>query len=200
MPSTAARSAVVVGALVLVLPACRQDEITAYRVPKETAAVPMASASGGLPPGGVPPGAAPAHRDADWTVPSGWQEMPLAPMRVGSFRATARNGKTVEISVVPLAGEVGGELANVNRWRGQLSLPPVGEADLAKLGVTRGLGPHQARVFEFANETGNGLLAAVIHHAGMSWFFKATGDAAALKEVKAAFFQFVSSVRFHDHG
>ena len=53
-------------------------------------------------------------------------------MRLASFKATAPNGKETDISVVSLPGIAGGDLANVNRWRGQVQLAPIDEDTLAK--------------------------------------------------------------------
>ena len=49
------------------------------------------------------------------------------PMRLASFKAIAPNGKETDISVVSLPGIAGGDLANVNRWRGQVQLEPIDE-------------------------------------------------------------------------
>jgi hypothetical protein len=59
-----------------------------------------------------------------YTLPAGWQEKPLSPMRLASFKAIGPNGKEADISVVSLPGIAGGLLANVNRWRGQVQLAP----------------------------------------------------------------------------
>ncbi len=55
-----------------------------------------------------------------YTLPPGWQEKPLSPMRLASFKATSPDGKETDVSVVSLPGIAGGDLANVNRWRGQV--------------------------------------------------------------------------------
>ncbi len=52
-------------------------------------------------------------------------------MRVASFEVS-ENGKTADVSVIPLGGMAGGDLANVNRWRGQVGLPPLAERRSAK--------------------------------------------------------------------
>ena len=67
----AARFAFFAAAL-LTIPACQQGDITAYRTPKEPAAMLSVPASSAAP--------AQGHREADWTVPAGWQEQPPAAM------------------------------------------------------------------------------------------------------------------------
>lgn len=69
-----------------------------------------------------------AASSLDYTAPGGWQALPPAPMREAGFRA---GDAEVTLSVFP--GATGGLLANVNRWRTQMSLPPIAEADLAAL-------------------------------------------------------------------
>jgi hypothetical protein len=66
-----------------------------------------------------------------WTLPEGWQQLPGSQFRFATVRvpATEEGGKAQEISVSQAGGDV---LGNVNRWREQLSLPPVAAADLDK--------------------------------------------------------------------
>ena len=59
-----------------------------------------------------------------WTTPDGWISVPPSEMRVASFNVTNANGKTADVSIVPLAGMGGGDAPNVNRWRGQVGLAP----------------------------------------------------------------------------
>ena len=81
----------------------------------------------------TPPPIEPAQgAPLQYTLPPNWQEKPLSPMRLASFKATAPNGKETDVSVVSLPGMAGGDLANVNRWRGQVKLGPIDEDTLAK--------------------------------------------------------------------
>jgi hypothetical protein len=54
-------------------------------------------------------------------------------MRVASYAVKRPDGRSADISVVAMGGGAGGELENVNRWRNQIGLDPVTEADLAGL-------------------------------------------------------------------
>ena len=63
-----------------------------------------------------------------WALPKGWTETPGSGMRYATL--TPPGAGKVEMSVVVLPGAAGGELANVNRWRGQIGLPPLDEAAL----------------------------------------------------------------------
>ncbi len=64
--------------------------------------------------------------DVRWTLPADWKEDKGRGDRV----ATLTFGD-LELSVTKLGGTAGGPLANVNRWRGQLGLPALAEAELA---------------------------------------------------------------------
>ena len=63
-----------------------------------------------------PPPPTPATVAPEWTKPPGWAELPPTSMRLGNFTA---GGGQAEITVMTFPGNVGGLLANVNRWRGQ---------------------------------------------------------------------------------
>ncbi len=58
-----------------------------------------------------------------WKLPEGWQERAGPAPRYATLTATV-DGKRLEttVSMLPNASDV---LQNVNRWRGQLSLPPI---------------------------------------------------------------------------
>lgn len=149
--------------------------------PADMAGTPVVSASG--------PG-------LKWTAPAGWQEKPGAGMRKATFTIPGANGATAELAVTAFPGDVGGDLANLNRWRGQLSLPPVTEAEFA--GAVTRLRVNGLMV-TLADITGGGdnpqrLLGAMVPHAGATWFFKLTGPAALVAAEKPAFLSFVQTL------
>ncbi|KAB2640820.1 MAG: hypothetical protein DVB25_03510 [Verrucomicrobia bacterium] len=92
-------------------------------------------------------------------------------------------------------GDVGGDLANVNRWRQQLGLAPVEAAALPPL-VTQ-LSADSVN-FALIDATGadTRLVAAWTRHGADTWFFKFSGPAAWVGEQKAKFTAFIESVRF----
>jgi len=210
------------------------DQIQTYRVSKESApAMPMAAApmmgsnpgpamGGSNPPpmmgnpGGNPGqdmqsmgagmGMAPAasSRDIEWKLPSGWQDQPPSSMRVGSFLAKGSNGQAVDISVVPLSGEAGGDLSNINRWRGQINLEPISDADLPQNSKTITPAGRSMLWVDIVsreplvdNKYPKRLIAAVYKQGNRTWFFKMTGEDKAVEETKPTFLQFLKSLRFH---
>jgi hypothetical protein len=64
-----------------------------------------------------------------WTTPPGWTEEKGGAQREATLRLGGREPK-LEISIVRFQGDGGGLLANLNRWRDQLGLEKVGDAEL----------------------------------------------------------------------
>lgn len=69
-----------------------------------------------------------------WELPEGWRETAGAEMRFATIKFDAA-GQTLEMSVIPLPtgdGEFNDYLlANINRWRGQMNVPPISKNDLS---------------------------------------------------------------------
>ena len=122
-------------------------------------------------------------------------------MRAASFRVAGKDGKQADVSVIPLPGLAGSDLDNVNRWRGQVGLPGVSEAELAKLAQPVEIAGQSAGLYEQAGSNpGSGdksrILAAITRRDGVAWFFKMTGDDGLVAEQKPAFIEFLKSVSF----
>ena len=177
----------------LALASCRDTKLTSYRVPKEAADAAAAPA----------PAATPAVR---WQTPAGWQEQAGDAARQGSFLVTGADGAKADMSVITFPGDVGGDLANVNRWRNQVHLPPIGDADLPKL-VTEVDAPAGAfLVVDLLSETPGAegkparILGAIFKQPTQTWFFKLMGDAALVEAQKPAFLNFLQTVQFNATG
>ncbi len=139
-----------------------------------------------------------------YTLPPGWEEKPLTPMRVASFKASAANGKEIDISVVFLAGAAGGDLANVNRWRDQVKLPPINEAALQESVEHIIADGHDFLVVDLVSPEPIGeqkekqrIIAAILDEQGSSWFIKMTGEDAAVASQKNALADFLRSLKLH---
>ncbi|HKB56607.1 MAG TPA: hypothetical protein VKC51_03375 [Lacunisphaera sp.] len=192
---------------------CRDREITAYRAPKDPAATAPAPAgmanTNDLPPnhppiGAAAPGAGPMAGTAvptgsdslTWTAPAGWTAMPPRPMRKATF-AVKGDGGEADLSITAFPGDTGGLLANLNRWRGQIALPPLAENQLAASLEHFDVGPLRVDVADFAG-TANGapmrLLGAVVPYQGETWFFKLMGPDALVAKAKPAFRDFLRTV------
>jgi hypothetical protein len=181
----------VAACLLLGLFGCSDKDITTYRVPHEpdviAAAVPTESG-----------GAAAAPR-LHWEVPPGWETQAPGGLRAASFRAPGPNGDAADVSVVTFAGAGGDVLANINRWRGQLQLPPITAAQLpAEVKPLDAAGGHFLLADIRGEPAGNGaavrILGAWLEQPGHVWFFKMMGPDGAVESQKAAFFGFLQSV------
>ncbi len=198
---------------------CRDNHVDAYRIPKEHDPVTPASDARAATPApttaasGAAPTAAPAGGAGSmtatsvatatgagltWTAPAGWQPKDLGPMRKGSFTITGPNAAVADLSITAFPGAVGGELANINRWRGQLSLPPISEADIAGTASARmAVGE---LVFTVVDLVGTGdqpqrILGAMAPYDQAMWFFKLTGPDALAAAEKPAFLAFLQTIK-----
>ncbi|MBI2384796.1 MAG: hypothetical protein HYV14_02160 [Elusimicrobia bacterium] len=175
--------------------ACGEETITRARVPKEAA--PAAEAHG--PGDGHDHGDHAGHDHAaapglKWTLPSGWKETPGTGMRLATW--TPPGGLKTEGTVVSLPGDSGGELANVNRWRGQIGLPPTDEAGMkaARATVSSKAGPVAVYDLTSEGESKTRLIAAVVKTGDTTWFFKLMGEAAATESARPGFLAALKSL------
>lgn len=144
-----------------------------------------------------PPGAIAASAaipTLKWEAPAHWQAKPATALRKATYTLPGVAGDSAELAVTAFPGAVGGELANINRWRGQLQQPPIPEAALAgavtRLTV-RGL---PVAVVEFSGAGGQRLLGAIVTHGEATWFFKLTGPDALVAAEKPAFLSFLQTL------
>ncbi len=182
-------------------PGCRRDEITHARVPKEpaTASSTLATSSMGAGAADVPPPPRPeGAASLRWTLPPGWTEEVAGGMRYATLKPPVP-GK-LEATVVVLSGSAGGELANVNRWRGQIGLEPIAEGSLAsaRKSVKTALGTLPVYDFSSDGATKSRVIAGMAVREGQTWFVKMSGDAASVSKARADFMKLLESLRFED--
>lgn len=133
-------------------------------------------------------------------VPDGWQEVPGSAMRLASF-SVGSGDRRADVAITRFPGDVGGVLANVNRWRSEVGLPPV--TDMAEQGSR----PVQidgmpATVFQFAAPQGDEhrlrTIVCMAPRGEMTYFIKMTGPNSLLQEQIEAFIVFIHQLRFTD--
>ena len=207
-------------ALILSFSACRDPQIESYRVPKEKeSATPTASATPRTAPPQAPTAPAPAptaptpSADANmantavrtaegpglsWTAPAHWIAKPASAMRKGTYTITGEAGATAELSITAFPGSVGGDLANINRWRGQVQLPPITASDLPSATRKIDANGFQVTTVDFAGTAAGAptrVLGAIVPVGDSTWFFKLTGPVGLLEREQATFTAFLLTIR-----
>ena len=206
--------------VVLLLSAgCKDREISAYRAPKDPTPVmpaptgmantndlpkghpPIGSAAdnptpmGQMPDGGAPP-VAPSG-GLVWTAPVHWQPKAPGSMRKGSYAITGDAGLAADLAITAFPGDTGGLFANINRWRGQVGLPPIEEAQLGA--ATEHLEINGLKI-ELVRLTGvgtnaTGLLGAIVPFNGQTWFFKLMGPEPLVAREPSVFREFLHTIK-----
>lgn len=216
VPHTANRAMMIrtlLSAIVLLfgLSACDQAQPVTYTIPKEERAAATsgqpteaATASPAVPTADaakmpVLPGmaeAAQAAPELSYTVPEGWEEFPPRSVRKANFRMSDSSG-SAELAVTVFPGDVGGTLANINRWRGQIGLEPTDATGMQAMVRPITISRHQGLLAKLQGPD-QSILGGLLSFHGSTWFFKlqgATGTVAAQSEAMEAF---LASVRIED--
>ncbi|TBR26358.1 hypothetical protein EPO15_00275 [bacterium] len=202
--------------LVLSSAACKKDEIQVYKVAKSSD-VPAPTAAPAMPPAATPAGLPDGHPPVgsaggmgtlppelsqmavasplalSWKAPAGWTEKAGAGMRRATFVVPGSAGPA-DLSVISLPGDAGGDLPNVNRWRGQIGLPAWDEASFKKGAVKV---PSKAGTFTLVDLSGGGqrMAAAMLTRNEETWFFKLLGPDATVGAALPAFRGFLAGIK-----
>lgn len=146
--------------------------------------------------------AGPAPGIDAWQLPPGWEtfESPSS-FRVASLRiAGNKPAESAEIAITSFAGGIGTLLANINRWRGQVGLEPVGDVKDQPAEALSGTAD-PCVVFDLLGLPGQPaekrhIVVAMVLHGDQAWFVKLTGNDAAVAAQKPALMAFLRSLRF----
>ncbi len=192
---------------------CREAKVTTYRAPKDTAPATPPAAASALPADHPPIAGTPAATsatmattpvptasgaDLKWAAPANWQLAPAAAMRKATYTIAGEGGAKAELAITAFPGDVGGEAANLTRWRTQLGLPDAPAADIAKSVTRIEAGPLKIALADFANDKAAPparLLGAIVPAGDSTWFFKLTGSPALLEKEKPAFIEFLKTLK-----
>lgn len=193
---------------------CREAKVATYTAPKDVA--PSTSSATPVAPTVATPNTptAPAMTaatamastpvptasgaDLKWTAPVGWTAKPASAMRKATYAIKGDGGAEAELSITAFPGDVGGEAANLARWRTQLGLPDASAAEIAKAVTRLDAGPLKIALADFANDKASPpqrLLGAIVPAGGDTWFFKLTGPPALLEKEKPAYLEFLKSLK-----
>ena len=135
-----------------------------------------------------------------YQVPAGWTKLEPKPLRDVNLRVG-----DVECYVSTLTG--GGPLANINRWRQQMSMPNLSPEELAQLPHRKLLGREGALVElvgSFTNRgvtrPGTGLVAVYVQFPAFAVSVKMIGPAADVAAATAGFEQLLTSLKIDMSG
>jgi hypothetical protein len=134
-----------------------------------------------------------------YDTPKGWFPSNASGMRRVAF-IVQDGSRKAEITVVDLPVQAGALLPNVNRWRGQIKLPEVTQAELdesvSRIPVADAEGNYLELVGPEEAGTRQAILAVAAMREQRAWFFKLWGEAELAFREKPRFQEFVKSVRF----
>lgn len=187
---------------------CEKAQPTVYKIPKEERSVNVM-----IPPEQSNPSpttdsakmqilpgmqeAANSAPEISYDVPEGWEELEPSGIRKANFTIHSDNG-SAEVTVLTFPGDVGGALANINRWRDQIGLDPATSENVNEFSHPYEIAKHKASYVRLEGET-RSILGAILPFHGNTWFFKMFGDNPVVFANDDAMKRFLDSVRFGDH-
>lgn len=154
-------------------------------------AMPMASGASGSATEGKP----------SWQVPESWKEISGGPFLVAKFVIAGADNAQAAVNVSMSAGEGGGLAMNVNRWRGQLGLNPLSEAELNKLVTSLDTTVGKAMMVDMAGVDArtnqkSRLIGAMVTQGSRTWFYKLMGNEGLVEREKEAFSKFIQTAKY----
>jgi len=138
-----------------------------------------------------------------WEVPQNWKEVPPTQMLLAKFLLAGPADTKAEVTVSVFPGEVGGLVANVNRWRRQIGLAEAAADEVSKLVSPLDVARGKAMLVDMSgSEAKNGkttrLIGVIVPQGAQTWFYKLMGDEAVAEREKAAFIKFVQGAKHPD--
>ena len=135
-----------------------------------------------------------------YELPAGWRPAKEKKMFSIATFAVEKDSKQAEITVTPFGGGAGGLLMNVNRWRGQVHLPPVSEGELEALLNPYKVDGRPAQMARFFSpkdaEKPLAIVAVVSQRDDTTWFFRMSGTPELVEDQQSNFDKFMASIKF----
>ncbi|HTB64229.1 MAG TPA: hypothetical protein VK737_11660 [Opitutales bacterium] len=136
-----------------------------------------------------------------WTPPTDWAAEALTTTRKGSWRvpASAAADQQAEISVSVFQGQLGGLLANVNRWRGKVGLTAdLPEERLSENVQNLTLNGRAAQLVSLDGPAGQSLEGVLVFMPDKVWSLLMSGPTDTIKSQRAEFRAFLDSIQWQD--
>lgn len=134
------------------------------------------------------PGGEESASKQSWPVPASWQQQ--APGMMQDAKFAAAGGKA--IITVSQAG--GAMIPNIQRWRGQLQMPAVSDAEAEKSSSPLDLGHAKATLVDLTGPSQR-MIVVVVPKGQMSVFYKLMGEPSAVAAEKDALIEFAKKVK-----
>jgi hypothetical protein len=135
-----------------------------------------------------------------YSRPEGWEQLPPDPkgLYVVGFRAGEGN-RSAEITVTMFPGEAGGMVPNILRWRRQLGMEDVSEAQVRQDIQSLPVAGVKASYVDLTGPALGGqperILGVIVTHGARTWFLKMKGPADVVGRQKNNFEAFAGSLR-----
>jgi hypothetical protein len=154
----------------------------------------------------LPPPSSPSDSQAaglEYQAPETWRPGPTSAVRRASFVVDDGSGR-VTIAVTSFSAQSGPQISsplpNVNRWRGQLGLARVSEAELSETTQSVEIGGEKGLYVALESSEGAApdlaMRAAMVRHGDQVWFFKLDGPRPLVERESEHFQEFIRSVKF----
>ena len=136
----------------------------------------------------------------DWQVPASWKEVNAGGFLVAKYLVTGSDNARADVNVSMSAGAGGGVAGNVNRWRGQLGLGELSEAELNKALTPVDTSSGKAVSVDMTGTDARSgqkarLVGVIIPGQDQTWFYKIMGNEQLVAAEKDAFLKFVQSAK-----
>ena len=139
-------------------------------------------------------------QDFSFKLPPGWQAGPAAPMRKGTFVVDNDDGRgELAVTSFPAIPAMADPLQNARRWASLAAAGTLSDEQLqAAIHETKiaGLPAQQMVFFPADNGAGHAIAAAMVRRGEEVWFFKLSGPKKLIESQRAAFAEFLGSVKW----
>ena len=186
---------------------CDQAQPTVYKIPKEERAVTInvkpekaTAPSTDTSKMQILPGmqeTADSAPEISYEVPTGWVALTPSGIRKVNLKVDSNDG-SAEVTVLTFPGDVGGTLANINRWREQVGLNPATSESMDEFSEPLTIANHPALYVRLEGAE-KSILGAILPFHGNTWFFKMLGDTPVVLANDKAMREFLGSIAFLEH-
>jgi hypothetical protein len=178
-----------------------RPETSATKTPSDSASAQAAAAQAAAAQAAAATASARRPLPFDADVPSDWKPGRMNEFRVAAYYVGGGEGAApAEVIVTPLGPAAGDLKANVDRWRGEIKLPPITTGELAELTKKIEVDGQQADYVHLIGPAGGSsreaTLGVILRRPDRVWFFKLRGPVDVVEREKEQFETFVKSVKF----